>query len=360
MIIKRLKLFGKREKIIMDEIKRCVRDFGNVDGSYKNLKSLSNLDNKELLTLSKILPNHLTNSELLNKKGKLEIPEETWNVIKKLGYFKEGEAGNITREQLESHVNMVKDKATNRNKYIQENKPELYKYITSQHGSNMLDLSTVRYSKYLSKNNAFTEEEFKLINNRAIPLNNTDKETLTLLKDPAVKRLDINIHKSDQLDPGMEFSHLGKIENEQYNQNLLNYLKDQSRNNNLDKQDAAMIEYFLKEKGNINNNVSFIPKNKGYAGLPSHEIGHIIEETNSQHLSRVTDKPEIKKLKNELRYTDNNAGPIQQLGNEGMASLRGLSRYKGENKEQATKNLFDAFSTYVAKNGNNIIRGRNI
>jgi hypothetical protein len=359
MILKRLKLFGKREKIIMDEIKRCVRDFGNADGSYKSLKSLSNLDNKELLTLSKILPNHLTNSELLNKKGKLEIPEETWNVIKKLGYFKEGEANNITREQLESYVNMVKDKVNNRNKYIQKNKPELYKYITGQHGSNMLDLSTVRYSKHLDKNKVFTDEEYNLIKNRRLhePIVDPNKEIKNLKNDNTVKRLDIGIHESKLLDPGAEFSHLGKTEENQYNQNLLNYLKNQS-NNILDEQDAAMIEYFLKDKGDINKNIIFLPKNKGYDGLPSHEVGHIIEESNSQHLHRSTDKPEIRKLKNELRYTDNSAGPIQQLGNEGMASLRGLSRYKGENKEQATKNLFDAFSTYIADNSNNIIRGK--
>lgn len=189
MIIKRLKLFGKREKIIMDEVKRSVRDFGNVDGSYKSLKSLSNLNNKELLTLSKILPNHLTNPELFNKKCKLEIPEETWEVIKKLGYFNEGEARNITREQLESHVNMVKDKINNRYKYIQENNPELYKYITSQHGSNMLDLSTVKYLKHLNKDKVFTDEEYNFIKNRKIniPCININKEIINLKNNPSTK-----------------------------------------------------------------------------------------------------------------------------------------------------------------------------
>lgn len=359
MIIRRLKLFGKREKVIMDEFKRCFRDFGNVDGSYKSLESLSKLDNKELLTLFKIFPNHLTNPELLNEKGKIEISDETWNVLKKLGYFNESEAGNITKEQLESHVNMVKDKATNRNKYIQENKPELYKYITSQHGSNMLDLSTVKYFKHLNNSSIFTDEEYNLIKNRRLhePIVNYNKEIKGLKNNNTVKRLNIGIHESKYLNPGMEFSHPGKTLGEQYNQELLNYLKNQS-NNILDEQDAAMVEYFLKDKGNINKNTIFLPKTRGYDGLPSHEIGHIIEESNSQHLIRSTDKPEIKKLKEEFRYTDNSAGPIQQLGNEGVASLRGLSKYKGEDKEQATKNLFDAFSTYVADNSNSIMKGK--
>lgn len=122
---------------------------------------------------------------------------------------------------------------------------------------------------------------------------------------------------------------------------------------------TGKAEYLEKFNGNPTTSTVFLQKSKPTEiGVPSHEVGHAIEEAHSDYTPcTFFDKDEVLRLKNELRYTGNHAGPIQQLGNEGMASLRGISRYRGEDKEQATKNLLDNYATYINNNGEDIIRG---
>lgn len=448
------KLFGKREAVINKELITFFKDFYNADEKYKNLSALRNLSNRDLINLSKVLPNHLTDSSLF-KDGKIEIPNEVWKSIKGTRYFKNREsnelpkdvkkaikkrylsntdlkAEDITRKDFENHINNARDRANmsyeDKLEYLKKNKPDVYKYVTSSdHGKAILKAMEDNYGFRLEK--AIGLPEFSDLKNKSRFFKNTSnlsKEIEDLKKDPAVKRNGVEFFENDVLNQFNPFSNtkgniskekaeksinetkaylkhaefnkeeeLKKLENnkrktvnklegkydkfwEINNPETLKDYEDLRKNLNKaglsfedfaesettgDRQKIAIFDEVLKgnlDSSKLEGNFTFLPL-MGKSGSPSHEIGHIIEEAHSKYIPDFFNpaKPEVARLKNELRYTRNHTGPIQQLGNEGMASLRGLSRYKGENKEQATKNMLDAYSSYLDCNDNarKIIRG---
>lgn len=98
---------GKKKKIY-NEVKRFFRDFGDASSKGENFKIVKKLGAKDSVILSKILPNQLTNPNLLNDEYKIELSEDVWNAIKRAGYFNEGEAGSISREQFNDYLNTSK------------------------------------------------------------------------------------------------------------------------------------------------------------------------------------------------------------------------------------------------------------
>jgi hypothetical protein len=414
MLIKRLKLFGIKEKRILDEVKRYFRNFGNARGNNKNLKIINKLGAKDSLTLSKILPNHLTNPELLNKDGKIEIPEETWNIIKKAGYFSGRKTKKITRDDFNKYLNTSKTK----NKvhtalgdevnidlpeymdHVRENKPELYKklYIDKDpHTRSLLAKQWVFEREAVKNRELFNDKNSLRIQNRV----NSNKRTVSrkeldaLKDDKGVRNANVNFHESDYLS-GPYQSHFhtssansvkkrkaawnnleksGLTDRNKFNESFASIEKNKKIINDIKKKyhltdeealekvtkkarkEAAKAEYFGKLNGDPTTSTVFLPKGEKRIGSPSHEVGHAMEKAHGKNTPKSIDNQEVARLKNELRYTDNHAGPIQQLGNEGMASLRGVSRYKGENKKQATKNLLNSYATYINVDGKKIIRG---
>lgn len=419
MLIKRLKLFGEKERIILNEVKRYFRDFGNARGNNKNFKIVNRLGAKDSLTLSKILPNYLTSSELLNKEnGKIEIPKEIWDVIKKAGYFSGRKTKKITREDFNKYLNTSKLKNRVRTAidndginidfpeyvdYIRKAKPDLYKklYIDRDpHTRSILEKQWVLEGSVVKNRELFNDKNSKRIQDRFNSNKRTisEKEIDALKDDRGIKNANINFHESDYLSgPYQNYFHLSSISNrsvknkkaawdrlektgltdrKKYNDAIANIESNKKIINDIKKKhhltdeealekvtkkarkEAAKAEYFGKLNGDPTSSTVFLPKEEGKSvGSPSHEVGHAIEKAHSKYTPKSTDKPEVAHLKNELKYTENHAGPIQQLGNEGMASLRGISRYKGEDKKQATKNLLNAYATYINSNGKRIIRG---
>lgn len=440
MLIKRLKIFGEKEKIIFNEIKRYFKDFGNANGKDKNFKIVNKLGAKDSLTLSKILPNHLTNNNLVNEEGKIKITEDIWNAMKKAGYFKDRRnklpknaekaieshntkgkkkylnAGDITLKEVNDYINTSKLKNRVYNtltsqtdtvadnmimdeyfEHMKKTKPDLYKKIIidqDPHAKQLLVNQWKATGNAIKNRNLFNEEDLIRINKKASnsPINVSEKELEALKKDKGVINANVNFHESDYLSGPFQGYFRNKpipeiIVNEHkdfYNEllnkgidnrktlidnilkvedikKLLNETKEKYKvtdeealglisSNIRDK--AATAEYYAGG-GSPKTSVVFLPKEGKSAGSPSHEVGHAIEDAHSHHREFL----DFDRTNNRLRFLENHAGPIQQLGNEGMASLRGISRYKGENKKQATKNLLDAYSTYVSSNGNDIIKG---
>ena len=130
MLVKRLKLFNRIDKIVHKQARRFLKDFGNANDSYKNLKIINNLSDEEKEILLKKFPNYLTNKGLQHKNnygkkfvmagkgvthdsrglssfinGEIDVPEDVWNVIKKAGYFNEGDAAKVTRQQFRDSLN---------------------------------------------------------------------------------------------------------------------------------------------------------------------------------------------------------------------------------------------------------------
>lgn len=129
MLIRRLKLFNKIDRIVNSQIRKFATEFANVDGSYKNYDVIKNLNHNDKITLLKYLPNFFTNPDLKNAitgnhrqtrkillNGKAarqlnnlpnpntNISDDVWNAIKKAGYFKDGEASSITKEQFQNSI----------------------------------------------------------------------------------------------------------------------------------------------------------------------------------------------------------------------------------------------------------------
>lgn len=377
MIIKRQKFFTKADKIIFNKSKEFLTDLINLNGEYKAAEKLKNLSTRDKINLVKKLPSYINDKSLYNDKGLIEIPEEVFNSLKKSDYFKDQD---ITLDQfnrgLNKHFNLEK---YNKDlvKYLKDPKntkkistivgntkttdriiPTNYDFINKRmiedfnDKNNLINTKDVikNYEKFNSKNvtgntKPITPHEMSFRPNNAFYLANNP-----------LRRLGMNLGKLQ-----LKISKRLNPENKQIDE-YYNMLKE------TDKQGLS------RSGGDI-----YLPKDQIAVGVADHEYGHALNFERSRDkrssLRKIKDfvknlfsskeektkKKEIDKLRNSLKTSIgrkgiNKAGAgIDQLGEEAAASLRGLSRMKGD-KQKAEKILADAFSSYANHNANEILK----
>lgn len=386
MLLIRQKYFTKADKIIFNEAKKFIRDFGNADNSYKNLDIVNKLSLKDKLNITKRLPNYI-NKKNLKKNKLIDVPEDVWQSIKKAGYFNEGDAGNITREQFNKGLN----KHFNYNNY----KPDVYKYTRSGKGK-QLRKSIKEINKSNTNYKVHSEKEKDYIFNRV----SDPSKTYNIPSEDSInyyKNLGLDAHIDDYLGATDAFSFPKKASAIKSNIDELNNFHESLAKIN-ESEKSAVFNVLKKTQGEavarktmaLGNNPPILNssgtiysgKNTG-PGIIDHEAGHIIDIIRSDS-RKIPKRKKVKYLGkgNGWVYDDridkkreylesitsttpennslaNAANSINQYGNESVASIRGNSRYKtrgGNLMDEADKNQLDAISSYLVDKESGFLR----
>lgn len=377
MLIKRQRIFTKADKIIFNKSKEFLTDLINMNGKYEAAEKLKNLSTRDKINLVKKLPSYINDKNLYNNKGLIEIPEEVFNSLKKSDYFKDQD---ITLDQFNRGLN----KHFNLEKYNKD----LVKYLKDP--KNTKKISTIKGNTEIT--DQIIPVNGNLINTRNIK-NFNDKNNLVNTKD-VIKNYERfnskNVTGTAKPITSHEMSFRPNnafyLPNKPFRRLSLNLGKLQLRiSKRLNPEDKNIDEYYnmLKEtdKQGLSRNGGdvYLPKDQIAVGVADHEYGHALNFERSRDkrssLRKIKDfvknlfsskeektkKKEIDKLRKSLktpigRKGINEAGAnIDQLGEEAAASLRGLSRMKGD-KQKAEKLLADALSSYAGNSANKILK----
>ncbi len=387
MLVKRIKFFTKADKIIYNKSKELFNDLINKDGTYKALEKLKDLSTRDKVNLVKRLPNYISDKSLRDDKGLIKVPEEVFNSLKKSDYFKDQD---ITLEQFNRGLN----KHFNLNNYNKD----LVKYLKDDKNKGKISIikDKVKVSTPSTSPNTplyefdIHDRVLKKMNNEAFSVNTKDviknyerynSKNVTGNTKPITAR---------EMDYGNNAYFLKNIPTRRFALNMtklnlkLGKIFDPKNKKGYDEM-LKMVKETDKQGMSRNGGDVYIPKDRVAIGLVDHEYGHALNFERGRDkrsvLKKIKDfvknllsskeekakKKEMDSFRDSLRspmhrqtnlkkssFKKNNFG-IDQLGEEAAASLRGLSRVKGD-KQKAELLLGDAYSTYVDANADNILK----